>query len=62
MKAVIDEEGHTFPRGVPIEICTDTAFKLRTPPYAGSFAVLEPGEESRDIQSASCCAPGESCC
>jgi len=62
MKAVIDEEGHTFPRGVPIAICTDTAFKLRTPPYAGSFAVLEPGEETRDIQSASCCAPGETCC
>jgi SAM-dependent methyltransferase len=62
MKAVIDEEGHTFPRGVAIEVCTDTAFKLRTPPYAGSFAVLEPGEERRDIQSASCCAPGETSC
>ncbi len=61
-KAVIDEEGHTFPRGVPVEVCTDTAFKLRTPAYAGSFAVLEPGEAATDVQSSSCCAPGESCC
>ncbi|MBI1950437.1 MAG: methyltransferase domain-containing protein [Acidobacteria bacterium] len=60
-KAVIDEEGHTFPRGVPIEVCSDTAFKLRTPPYAGRFAVLEPGE-SADLQTASCCGPEESCC
>ncbi len=61
MKAVIDEEGHTFPRGVPIEVCTDTAFKLRTPAYAGRFVVLEPGEETGDFQSSSCCAPGETC-
>jgi MoaA/NifB/PqqE/SkfB family radical SAM enzyme/SAM-dependent methyltransferase len=61
-KAVIDEEGHTFPRGVPVEVCTDTAFKLRTPPYAGSFAVFEPGDAATDVQSSSCCGPGESCC
>ena len=59
-KAVIDEEGHTFPRGVPIEICTDTAFKLRTPSYLGRFAILEP-DEVPDIPSSGC-APGESCC
>ena len=62
MKAVIDEEGHTFPRGVPIEVCTDTAFKLRTPAYAGRFVVLEPGDDAGDFQSSSCCAPGETCC
>jgi MoaA/NifB/PqqE/SkfB family radical SAM enzyme/SAM-dependent methyltransferase len=61
-KAVIDEEGHTFPRGVPVEICTDTAFKLRTPPNAGSFAVFEPGEAATDLRSSACCGPGESCC
>ncbi len=61
-KAVIDEEGHTFPRGVMVEVCTDTALKLRTPPYAGAFAVLEPGETGTDVQSASCCGPGGSCC
>ncbi len=61
-KAVIDEEGHTFPRGVAVEVCTDTAFKLRTPPYAGTFAVLEPGAERGDLQSSSCCGPEGSCC
>jgi hypothetical protein len=35
LKAVLDEEGHLFPRGVPIEICTDTAAKLAAAPYAG---------------------------
>lgn len=62
LKAVIDEEGHTFPRGVPVEICTDTAFKLRSPAYAGAFAVFEPGEADGDSQAGSCCAPGETCC
>jgi MoaA/NifB/PqqE/SkfB family radical SAM enzyme/SAM-dependent methyltransferase len=61
-KAVIDEEGHTFPRGVAVEVCTDTAFKLRTPPYAGSFAVLEPGEAATAVQPSSCCGPEDSCC
>jgi len=60
-KAVIDEEGHTFPRGVKVEVCTDTASKLRTPPYAGAFAELEPGETATDIQSSSC-RQGGSCC
>ena len=27
-KALLDEEGHTFPRGLEVEICTDTAAKL----------------------------------
>lgn len=62
MKAVIDEEGHSFPRGIPVEVCTDTAFKLRSPAYAGSFSVLEPGVESANFQSADCCRSGGSCC
>jgi MoaA/NifB/PqqE/SkfB family radical SAM enzyme/SAM-dependent methyltransferase len=61
LKAAIDEEGHTFPRGVAVEICTDTAFKLRSPAYAGAFAVLESGEEGGEFQAGSCCGPGESC-
>jgi MoaA/NifB/PqqE/SkfB family radical SAM enzyme/SAM-dependent methyltransferase len=62
MKAVIDEEGHTFPRGVPVVICTDTAAKLSSAAYAGSFTVLAPGEDSADFESASCCVPGQECC
>lgn len=57
-KAFIDEEGHMFPRNEPYEICTDTVAKLSNPPYAGMFAVLEPGEERAGY---ACCAPGECC-
>lgn len=62
-KAVMDEEGHLFPRGEPVEVCTDTAAKLMTPPYEGSFMVLEPGADAT-LVGYSCCAPGasSSCC
>jgi len=59
-KAFIDEEGHQFPRNEPYEVCTDTVAKLSRPPYAGMFAILEPGEERAGY---ACCAPGaEGCC
>jgi SAM-dependent methyltransferase len=57
-KAFVDEEGHTFPRNEPYEICTDTVAKLSRPPYAGMFAVLEPGD---DRAGYACCGP-EGCC
>ncbi len=64
-KAFVDEEGHTFPRGLSVEICTDTAAKLAHPPYAGSFNVLEPEGDGALESSArggpdEACAPG--CC
>jgi SAM-dependent methyltransferase len=63
-KAFLDEEGHTFPRGVEVEVCTDTASKLCSPPYAGSFTVLEPqGDgtlEADRRDPGETCAPG--CC
>ena len=40
-KAVVDEEGHLFPRGESVEICTDTAAKLSHAPYAGAFAIVD---------------------
>ena len=40
MKAVVDEEGHMFPRGVPNEVCTDTAEKLSAAAYTASFSVV----------------------
>lgn len=58
-KAFIDEEGHTFPRNEPYEICTDTVAKLSHDPYRGFFAILEPGEERASYQS---CSPEEGCC
>ena len=63
-KAVVDEEGHLFPRGEEVEICTDTASKLKNPPYEGMFIILEPGQAKIDFSEGenSCCAPGGSCC
>ncbi len=65
MKSVLDEEGHLFPRNVAVEICTDTAAKLSQPPYAGSFAVIQPDAQRADMtmsapSAASGCDPG--CC
>ena len=41
LKAVVDEEGHLFPRGEAIEVCSDTADKLSHAPYTGSFAITD---------------------
>ncbi len=63
MKATIDEEGHFFPRGVPVDVCTDTAAKLRAAPYAGSFALADGPESAIDVTAADgCCTPGGTCC
>ena len=48
-KAVVDEEGHLFPRGEAVEVCTDTAAKLSHAPYAGSFSIVDGPNSSRDI-------------
>lgn len=65
-KAVIDEEGHLFPRGVPVEVCTDTAAKLSNRPYAGSFVLVdgptgvrEVADRSSDDGAGGC---GPDCC
>lgn len=44
--SVEDDQGHRFPRGEAVEVCTDTAEMLTRPPYRGSFTVLEPGGEA----------------
>ena len=62
-KALVDEEGHTFPRGLEVEICADTAAKLSRPPYVGSFQVLETsgdGSVTAAERPAESCGPG--CC
>jgi SAM-dependent methyltransferase len=66
-KAVMDEEGHLFPRDEAVEVCTDTAAKLGAAPYAANFTVTEPGRkiiETRQAAAAagdpSACGPG--CC
>jgi radical SAM protein with 4Fe4S-binding SPASM domain len=67
MQGVIDEEGHLFPRNQPVEVCTDTAAKLKQPPYAGSFAVIEGkgGDQTVSISASTeegtCCPPRQCC-
>ncbi|MBI2149299.1 MAG: methyltransferase domain-containing protein, partial [Acidobacteria bacterium] len=61
LKAVIDEEGHLFPRNEAVEICTDTALKLSRPPYAGSFLVIGEGTPDATSSSLVCCEPGRCC-
>lgn len=58
-KALVDEEGHLFPRNEPYEVCTDTVAKLSRPPYDGMFAILEPGAERVGY---ACCGPDGTCC
>ena len=65
-KAVVDEEGHLFPRNEAVEVCTDTAAKLKNPPYAGVFTVTDPDKGVVEIQNQDSaveptgCRPG--CC
>ncbi len=68
-KAVMDEEGHLFPRGEMVEVCTDTAAKLAAAPYAGQFTVLQSNSCEamvNEVQSESvCCVSSNSessCC
>jgi len=66
MQAVIDEEGHHFPRNLPVAVCTDTAAKLAAAPYAGLFVILEGDGEPAKIgvpakEEVIGCSPG-SCC
>lgn len=53
-KAVIDEEGHMFPRGKPVDVCTDTAAKLRKQPYASAFRLMDSEGGEKEYR---CCDP-----
>ena len=58
---VHDDDQHIFPRGVPVEICTDTANKLNKKPYAGQFIITEVKKDGRPNP---CCAQngeGDAC-
>jgi 7,8-dihydro-6-hydroxymethylpterin dimethyltransferase len=63
MKSVTDEEGHLFPRGVPVEVCTDTAAKLTAAPYASSFVLLDgPASTGTFAADNGSCSADEGCC
>jgi len=53
-KNVSDDEGHEFPRGLAIEVCTDTAQKLSKPPYREFFKITEPGAQKGATEEACC--------
>ncbi len=53
-KAVLDEEGHLFPRNVATAVCTDTAAKLSHPPYAGLFTMVEPDGTTTETAATTC--------
>ena len=56
--SVSDDDGHTYPMGVPIEICTDTAWKLSNPPYKGIFIIYD--MQTKDVKTIcepACCQP-----
>lgn len=65
-KAVMDEEGHLFPRNVTVEVCTDTALKLSHAPYSAFFTVAEPDAKAVEMDAVAdsghqvSCGPG--CC
>ncbi|MBI4055144.1 MAG: methyltransferase domain-containing protein [Elusimicrobia bacterium] len=64
-RAVLDEEGHLFPRGEAVEICTDTAEKLKASVYGGQFSILQPdGTEKATLPTAVCVPSGDGkgCC
>ena len=61
-KAVIDEEGHLFPRGTPVEVCTDTASKLSHQPYSGSFVIVDGPAGAREVSVDGDGGCGPDCC
>ena len=60
-----------FPRYEAVEVCTDTAIKLRAQPYVNQFAILESkthsiikiqsNDEKVSIPQENCCG-SEGCC
>jgi MoaA/NifB/PqqE/SkfB family radical SAM enzyme/SAM-dependent methyltransferase len=60
-KGVTDEEGHYFPRGVAVEICSDTYDKLSVGPLKPSFSLIDAKGGER-TEGAPCCSSEAQCC
>jgi len=58
-KSVCDDDGHEYPAGRPVEVCTDTVEKLKTAPYAGHFTIWDTEEGS--VEEPAVCLPGKCC-
>jgi len=62
-KSVWDDDGHEYPVGVPVEVCTDTAEKLSRPPYRGLFTITDPlGTDLESIPRDEARGCGPECC
>jgi len=63
-KGVTDEEGHYFPRNVPVEICTDTFEKLSVGAMRSSFILTVPDKPDQKVQFSlqTCCDESSGCC
>jgi len=57
-KKVSDDDGHEFPRGLAIEVCTDTAHKLSIAPYKEFFTITEPEGQNMAKKESSCTPEG----
>jgi len=53
---VHDDDEHIFPRGIAIEVCTDTANKLKRIPYTGQFLLTD---VKKDGAPNPCCSSDE---
>ncbi len=42
---ISDDDGHEFPVGVMVEVCTDTLAKLQSAPYKGLFSIIDTKSE-----------------
>ena len=50
-KAVTDDDDHVFPRGVEVEVCTDTVEKLQRVPFNRLFKIIEPSHYAQNPRS-----------
>lgn len=41
-RTVTDDDGHIYERGKPLEVCSDTAKKLKAYPFYDYFTITEP--------------------
>ena len=58
LSSVSDDDGHTYPAGISVEVCADTAWKLSNPPYKGMFIISDIQNKDKDVKI-SC---GPKCC
>ena len=59
LKNAEDDEGHIFLRGIPQEVCTETAKRLSKQPYDKIFTITY---STKNMVEGKSCAPNGGCC